>query len=246
MHIAADGGRICRPLIVCRNGKPRLQDQHVQKVGSADLACTPMVLMPDIPSLCRWAHQQTASDVAYHFNMCQLQMVADKSIPTGMPCVCVDTMSSPVTASLVQLICVTIYETAQLCVFEPGQLKYPAGPCHELAAHVPLGSQPGLGAPHTADTSICIRNCTAGSWFHLLPATSKHGHNSHRMHLTLSHSHATPRPAAPKSREWGFMHLPQAGAAQTSSRHWACAAEERGVGLPAPAPGRPGGVPGRE
>ena len=33
VSISADGGRICRPLIVCQNGRPRLTDKHLAKVG---------------------------------------------------------------------------------------------------------------------------------------------------------------------------------------------------------------------
>ena len=33
VHIAADGGRVCRPLIVCHRGVPQLTPAHVEKVG---------------------------------------------------------------------------------------------------------------------------------------------------------------------------------------------------------------------
>ena len=32
VSISADGGRICRPLIVCRKGRPRLKDEQIAKV----------------------------------------------------------------------------------------------------------------------------------------------------------------------------------------------------------------------
>lgn len=32
VHIASDGGRVCRPLIICNNGVPRVQQQHLDKL----------------------------------------------------------------------------------------------------------------------------------------------------------------------------------------------------------------------
>ena len=32
ISISADGGRICRPLVVCHKGRPRLKDEHIAKV----------------------------------------------------------------------------------------------------------------------------------------------------------------------------------------------------------------------
>lgn len=37
ISISADGGRICRPLVVCHKGRPRLKDQHIAKVGPVSL-----------------------------------------------------------------------------------------------------------------------------------------------------------------------------------------------------------------
>ena len=33
VHIASDGGRVCRPLIVCEGGAPRVTAEHTAKVG---------------------------------------------------------------------------------------------------------------------------------------------------------------------------------------------------------------------
>ena len=32
VYIASDGGRVCRPLIICDNGKPRVTNEHTAKV----------------------------------------------------------------------------------------------------------------------------------------------------------------------------------------------------------------------
>ena len=32
VYIASDGGRVCRPLIICDQGKPRVTSQHTAKV----------------------------------------------------------------------------------------------------------------------------------------------------------------------------------------------------------------------
>ena len=32
VHIAADGGRVCRPLIVCHHGVPKLTSDHMEQV----------------------------------------------------------------------------------------------------------------------------------------------------------------------------------------------------------------------
>lgn len=29
VHIASDGGRVCRPLIICDQGRPRVQEHHM-------------------------------------------------------------------------------------------------------------------------------------------------------------------------------------------------------------------------
>lgn len=34
VHVAADSGRVCRPLIVCDKGLPLLTDQHIAQVSS--------------------------------------------------------------------------------------------------------------------------------------------------------------------------------------------------------------------
>ena len=37
VYIASDGGRVCRPLIVCDSGVPRLTDDHITKVNLAEM-----------------------------------------------------------------------------------------------------------------------------------------------------------------------------------------------------------------
>ena len=39
VHIASDGGRVCRPLIVCEGGAPKVTAEHTAKVGAISLAC---------------------------------------------------------------------------------------------------------------------------------------------------------------------------------------------------------------
>ena len=34
VNIASDGGRVCRPLIICERGAPRVTAEHTAKVGS--------------------------------------------------------------------------------------------------------------------------------------------------------------------------------------------------------------------
>lgn len=40
VYIASDGGRVCRPLIVCDSGVPRLTDHHIAKVNMAKKQAT--------------------------------------------------------------------------------------------------------------------------------------------------------------------------------------------------------------
>jgi DNA-directed RNA polymerase III subunit RPC2 len=40
VSIASDGGRVCRPLIICENGAPKVTAEHTAKV----MACFPMYL----------------------------------------------------------------------------------------------------------------------------------------------------------------------------------------------------------
>lgn len=32
VYIASDGGRVCRPLVICDQGKPRITEEHIAKV----------------------------------------------------------------------------------------------------------------------------------------------------------------------------------------------------------------------
>lgn len=34
VHIASDGGRVCRPLIICENGRPKVTSEHTAKVSA--------------------------------------------------------------------------------------------------------------------------------------------------------------------------------------------------------------------
>lgn len=34
VYVASDGGRVCRPLIICDQGKPRVNEEHTKKVNS--------------------------------------------------------------------------------------------------------------------------------------------------------------------------------------------------------------------
>lgn len=44
VHIASDGGRICRPLIIVENGYAKVTSEHI-KVGSFFLACSALSIM---------------------------------------------------------------------------------------------------------------------------------------------------------------------------------------------------------
>ena len=35
-YISADGGRVCRPLIICDNGVPRITSQHIAKLKAGE------------------------------------------------------------------------------------------------------------------------------------------------------------------------------------------------------------------
>ena len=39
VHIASDGGRVCRPLIVCEGGAPKVTAEHTAKVCASSLMC---------------------------------------------------------------------------------------------------------------------------------------------------------------------------------------------------------------
>ena len=39
VHIASDGGRVCRPLIVCEGGAPKVTAEHTAKVGVNSVVC---------------------------------------------------------------------------------------------------------------------------------------------------------------------------------------------------------------
>jgi DNA-directed RNA polymerase III subunit RPC2 len=35
-YISADGGRVCRPLIICDSGVPRVRDEHINKLKTGE------------------------------------------------------------------------------------------------------------------------------------------------------------------------------------------------------------------
>ena len=39
VHIASDGGRVCRPLIVCEGSAPKVTAEHTAKVCASSLSC---------------------------------------------------------------------------------------------------------------------------------------------------------------------------------------------------------------
>ena len=39
VHIASDGGRVCRPLVVCEGGAPKVTAEHTARVCASSLVC---------------------------------------------------------------------------------------------------------------------------------------------------------------------------------------------------------------
>lgn len=42
VYIASDGGRVCRPLIICKNGVPMVTDAHIAKVRGSTVCQSQM------------------------------------------------------------------------------------------------------------------------------------------------------------------------------------------------------------
>jgi DNA-directed RNA polymerase III subunit RPC2 len=40
LHIASDGGRVCRPLIICDNGVPRVKEAHIEALKATEMNFT--------------------------------------------------------------------------------------------------------------------------------------------------------------------------------------------------------------
>lgn len=36
VHVSCDGGRVCRPLIICDRGVPRVRDEHIDRLKSGE------------------------------------------------------------------------------------------------------------------------------------------------------------------------------------------------------------------
>ena len=47
VHIASDGGRVCRPLIICDKGTPRVTEEHTAKVIFPPSLPLILLCMPD-------------------------------------------------------------------------------------------------------------------------------------------------------------------------------------------------------
>lgn len=76
-YISADGGRVCRPLIICDNGVPRVRDEHIGKLKSGEWGFQDFLRAGE--ALCMWQWCRALYPAGVHMTVHMVGKVTAKA-----------------------------------------------------------------------------------------------------------------------------------------------------------------------
>merc|ERR1711920_1184203 len=68
VHVSSENGRVCRPLIVCDSGLPRVDNIHIQALKNGDMICTTLINRGLIEYID--VNEENNALIALHESMC--------------------------------------------------------------------------------------------------------------------------------------------------------------------------------